>query len=133
MANANIDEIYDFFEDDDDSSSDESDESETEHLVECILAEFAGKNGHIWYLVKWQDCPIIRSSWECGVIFKDFPWIFKEWEIERQKQAEGKSQPLDIIAFNKAVLKVEIAERNRRRLKQMQRHAQSILERITAT
>ncbi|KAI9746096.1 MAG: hypothetical protein M1818_000777 [Claussenomyces sp. TS43310] len=134
MANINLDNIYDYFEDDDDdSSSDASLESDVEHPIERILAEFTGRNSHVWYLVKWQNCPLVRSSWECAVIFNDVPWIFKEWELERQRQAEGKSKPLDIPAFNKTVLEVELAERYKRRFRHMLKHAQTVLERISAT
>lgn len=121
---------YDYFEvDDDDIDSLASAESEdVEYPVERILAEFVGKNGHVWFLVKWLHCPLIRSSWECGAIFFDIPWVLDEWKVEKQRQAEGKSQPLDIAAFNKAVLDVEVAERHRRRLRSFRKQAQNILK-----
>lgn len=125
---------FDYFEVDDDSDSQNSTESEDVDVgypVERIIAEFVGKNGHVWFLVKWQNCPLVRSSWECGAIFFNIPWVLDEWKVEKQKQAEGKSQPLDIAAFNKAVLDVEVAERQRRRLRSFRKQAQSILNAIT--
>ncbi|PBP26242.1 Nucleotide exchange factor SIL1 [Diplocarpon rosae] len=91
-----------------------------DHPPEKILAQFtsrAGPIGLIWYLVKWQDCPILRSSWEARESFNDCPWILDSWQIELQNQAEGKSTPFDINAFNQAVLDVEVAERRRRTLR----------------
>jgi hypothetical protein len=132
MAAAIQNQDYDYFEVDDDTDSQASTESEdVEYPVERIIAEFTGKNGHVWFLVKWLNCPLVRSSWECGAIFFDIPWVLDEWKIEKQKQAEGKSQPLDILAFNKAVLEVDIAERQRRRLRSFRKQAQSILKAVT--
>jgi hypothetical protein len=132
MAAAIQNQDYDYFEvDDDDSESLASAESEdVEYPVERIIAEFVGKNGHVWFLVKWLHCPLVRSSWECGAIFFDIPWVLDEWKVEKQRQAEGKSQPLDIAAFNKAVLDVEVAERQRRRLKSFKKQAQNILKAV---
>jgi hypothetical protein len=124
---------YDYFEvDDDDTDSLASAESENvEYPVERILAEFVGKNGHVWFLVKWLHCPLVRSSWECGAIFFEIPWVLDEWKVEKQRQAEGKSQPFDIAAFNKAVLDVEVAERQQRRLRSFRKQAQNILKAVT--
>jgi hypothetical protein len=100
---------------------------------EKVVAEYTAKNGYVWFLVKWQDCPLIRSSWECTAIFDDSPWILRDWQIEKQKQAEGKSEPLDIAAFNRAVADVELAERQRRTLRRLKRHVKNVLAAIAAT
>lgn len=128
QQNGNLD--Y-YFEVDDDSDSDTSLELEDiEHPIERILAEFTGRNNHVWYLVKWKDCPVVRSSWECVVIFADTQHILKEWQLEKQRQREGKSKPFDITAFNKAVLDVEITERQRRRLRHLRKAAEKSLAAI---
>jgi hypothetical protein len=125
---------YDYFEVDEESDSEQSDVSEdVDFPVERIIAEFVGKNNHVWYLVKWLDCPLVRSSWECGALFRDTPWILDEWKAEKQRQAEGKSKPLDIAAFNKAVLDVEVAERQRRRLRSFRKQAEGIINAISQT
>jgi hypothetical protein len=125
----------DFIEDDSDSDSVRSLETDdgTVHEIEKILAEITGKHNHVWYLVKWAGTSWVRSSWECIVIFNDTPEILDEWKREKQRQAEGKSKPLDIAAFNKAVLEVELAERQRRKLRRLRKQAQSVLTAITAT
>ncbi len=123
--------IFDIFEDDDDADSIASLESEgVDYPIERILAEVTGKNGHVWYLVKWRHCPLVRSSWECVVIFTDTPWIYEEWQKEKRRQAEGKSKPLNIDAFNQAVVDVETAERQRRRLRRLRKQAENVLAAI---
>jgi hypothetical protein len=110
----------------------ETDDGE-DHPPEKILAEVETKHGRtIWYLVKWTDCPILRSSWEGKELFKDCPWVWDAWLIEKQKQAEGKSKPLDIAAFNKAVLDLEVAESQRRTLRRLRRKVNRVLS-ILAT
>lgn len=103
-----------------------------EHPPEKILAELVSNNGFTWYLVKWKDCPALRSSWEGLDLFQHHPWMLDNWLIEKQKQAEGKSKPLDIEAFNKAVLDVEVAERQRRTLRRLKRRVNRVLS-IIAT
>lgn len=80
-----------------------------------------------WYLVQWEDCPILRSSWESGDLFTEYPWLLDNWIIEKQKQAEGKTKELDIKAFERAVLDLEIAERKRRILRRFKRKLTRIL------
>jgi hypothetical protein len=118
--------LYDNSEDGDSIASLETDDG-TDHPPEKILAQHSSKNGFIWYLVKWQDCPVLRSSWEGVELFADCPQVLENWLIERQKQIDGKSKPLDIEAFNKAVLDVEKAERERRSLRRLKRQINRIL------
>ncbi len=126
---------YAYFEVDDDSDSqDSAEESEdVDYPVERIIAEFTCRNGHLWYLVKWKNCPLVRSSWECKALFKEIPWVLDEWKVEKQKQLEGKSDPLDLVAFNRACLELEVAQRQRRRLRSFRKQAQTILEAVTAS
>jgi hypothetical protein len=98
----------------------ETDDGE-EHPAEKIIAEVTSKNGFIWYLVKWQDCPVVRSSWESRDSFANYPWMLDDWLVEKHKQDKGKSTPLDVAAFNRAVLQVELAERQRRILRRLKR------------
>ena len=98
-----------------------------DHPPEKILAQFVSKNGFVWFLVKWQDCPLLRSSWEGSAIFESRPKLLEEWLVEKQKQQEGKSKPLDIAAFNKAVLDVEVAEKQRRTLRRLKRRVNRVL------
>ncbi|PQE07061.1 nucleotide exchange factor SIL1 protein [Rutstroemia sp. NJR-2017a BBW] len=89
-----------------DSDSDESLaslESDSEvHPPEKILFESPARNQHIWYLVKWKDCPLLRSSWEGKDCFEEHPGILEAWVIEKERQKEGKSKPFDVDAFKKA-------------------------------
>ena len=103
-----------------------------EHPPEKILAELVSKNGFTWYLVKWKDCPALRSSWEGLDLCQNHPWMLDNWLIEKQKQAEGKSKPFDTAAFNKAVLDVEVAERQRRILRRLKRRVNRVIS-IIAT
>ena len=104
----------------------ESDDGE-DHPPEKIIAEITAKNGNTWYLVKWKGCPVLRSSWEGKELFDDFPEVWNTWLVEKQQQAEGKSKPLDVEAFNKAVLDLEVAESQRRTLRRLRRKVKRVL------
>lgn len=125
----------------DDSDFDSEDDNESlasletddgqDHPPEKILAQFTSKNGSVWYLVKWQDCSILRSSLEGEALFTNCPKIFEQWQIEKKNQAEGKSKPLDLAAFKKAVLDLETAERERRILRRLKRKVTRLLSIVT--
>ncbi|QSZ33975.1 hypothetical protein DSL72_005555 [Monilinia vaccinii-corymbosi] len=90
-----------------DSDSEESlasleSDFEEETPPEKILTEIVGKNSRIWYLVKWKDCPLLRSSWEGEACFESYPWILEQWSVDKQSQKEGKSQPFDVQGFDQA-------------------------------
>jgi hypothetical protein len=117
----------DGFSDDTESiASNESDDGE-EHPPEKIIAELHSRNGTWWYLVKWQNCPVLRSSWEFQITPETCPQLFADWEVEKQKQARGESKPLDLIAFTTAVVQVEEAERHRRTLRRLKRKVRRVL------
>ncbi|PMD41706.1 hypothetical protein L207DRAFT_425771 [Hyaloscypha variabilis F] len=121
-------EQYDFNQADDRESiaSLETDDGE-DHPPEKIIAETTTKSGHTWYLVTWKDCPVIRSSWEGKELFDDCPEVWDAWLVEKQQQAEGKSKPLDIEAFNKAVRDLEVTETQRRVLRRLRREVRLAL------
>ncbi|CAG8959981.1 hypothetical protein HYFRA_00012698 [Hymenoscyphus fraxineus] len=95
------DDIYEDQTDDESLASLETDDGQ-DHPPEKILAQSIGKNGFIWYLVKWQDCPVIRSSWEGIDLFSSCPGILDAWKVEQKRQADGLSKPLDLAAFQRA-------------------------------
>lgn len=97
------------------------------HLPEKILAQVTSKHGFEWYLVKWQDCSILRSSWEDRNLSDLYPGIFRTWQIEQKNQAKGKSPYFDLEAFNKAVSEVEQAERQRRILRRLKRQITRVI------
>ena len=107
-------------------ASNESDDGQ-EHPAEKIIAELHSKNGTWWYLVKWQDCPVIRSSWEFHISPETCPQLFADWEAEKKRQERGESKPLDLIAFTTAVVRVEEAERHKRTLRRLKRKVGRIL------
>lgn len=95
-----------------------------DHKPEKVLAQQDLQLNHLsqpnfstWYLVKWEDCPVLRSSWESGDLFLTYPYLLEDWVLEKQKQAEGKRKELDLKAFELAVLELEIVERKRRKLR----------------
>lgn len=103
-----------------------------DHPPEKILAQYSKPGqGIVWFLVKWQDCPLLRSSWEDRGLFTGYPWILEAWQVELQQQAEGKSNPFDIHAFDRAVLEVEKAERQRRKLRRLKRRINRVLSIVT--
>ncbi|TVY89994.1 Nucleotide exchange factor [Lachnellula willkommii] len=114
------DDLDEEFSDDESIASLDTDDGQ-DHPPERILAQVEAKNNFIWYLVKWQDCPVIRSSWEGRALFDNCPWILDSWCVEQQRQAEGLSKALDLRAFNKAVFDAEAASQQRRVLRRLKR------------
>lgn len=98
-----------------------------EQPPEKILTEIVGKNNHIWYLVKWKDCPLLRSSWEGKDCLENYPGILDQWLLDKQNQKEGKVQPFDLQAFDKACKDLDLAERQRRILRRFRRKVKRIL------
>jgi hypothetical protein len=109
----------------------ETDDGER-HAIERILAEIQGNRGQIYYLVKWENCPLVRSSWETSSTFIQCPHHLEDWTVEKQKVADGKSQPFNIAALNQAIEEIELAERQRRILRRFKRRVQHILEIVSA-
>lgn len=107
--------------------------SNTERSVEGILAEANHKSKnddpdcHRFYLVKWTDSPVLRSSWEHASFLVDYQDVLQEWQAEKKRQQEGKSVPFDCEAFNKSIEEQEFRDRARRRLRRFKRHIQRIL------
>lgn len=107
-------------------ASNETDDGQF-HFPEKILSENTGKDGTVWYLVKWKDCSILRSSWEGYISPELYPQIFADWEAEKQKQLRGESKPVDLAALDRAAEATEEAERRRRTLRRLKRHVRRIL------
>lgn len=118
------------FDDRESLASIETDDGE-DHPPEKILAEITTKTGQTWYLVQWKDCPLIRSSWEGRETFDYCKWMLEDWAEIKEKQEKGESTPLDIAAFNKKVLEVELAERQRRVLRRLRRRVNRVLSIIS--
>lgn len=125
------DDLQEEFSDDESLASLETDDGQ-DHPPERILAQVTGKNNFIWYLVKWQDCPVIRSSWEGKELFSSCPWVLDAWFVEQQRQAEGLSKPLDKRAFDKAVFDAEVATQRRRVLRRFKRRFNRVLSIVAA-
>jgi hypothetical protein len=126
------DDIYEDSGNDEESLASLETDDGQDHLPERILAQLEGKNGFTWYLVKWHDCPVIRSSWESADLFEIYPWILETWFKEYKLQEAGKSPRLDLIAFDKAVEKEEVARSDRRVLRRLRRKLKRVLS-IIAT
>jgi hypothetical protein len=76
--------------------------------------------------VKWQRCPLLRSSWESESIFKDTPWVYDEWLVEKQKQEEGKSKPFDLDEHEARLKELEQAEKLNRHFRRLRRRYASL-------
>ena len=127
--------IFDDFAGDDDMDSIaslESDDGEF-HPVECILTEIRDRH-RIWYLVKWENCPLVRSSWEKSTsdTFTDRPDLINTWKALKKRQDEGKSKPFDLRTFERAYREVEKLERQRRILRRLKRHVKGHIAVVTA-
>lgn len=116
---------------DDDSDSVASNDTDDGqiHLPEKILARQDLKHNNqdtSWYLVKWENCPNLRSSWETGDLFKTYPKLLEDWEVEQQKRATGESK-FDLEAFNKAVANLDALYTQRRQLRRLKKDVSRLL------
>lgn len=105
-----------------------------EHLPEKILAEYTRIGSLTWYLVKWKDSPLLRSSWEniqsVQIYTTVAPEILENWKEEKKRQAEGKTKPLNLEAFLQAVEDLENAQRERRKLRRFKNKINRILSAV---
>lgn len=92
-------------------------ESETqyEYEVETILAEHQFEDG-VRYLVKWENYPIERNTWEPKESFCDEQTLL-DWEKKKKDIAASKLEGFDVVSWEDKVEALENAraERKRRR------------------
>jgi hypothetical protein len=137
MTTTNQPQLQFFDDSDSDTASLESldtDDGE-DHLPEKILAQLETPR-HL-YLLKWKDCPVVRSSWEdCNTIQilvdRVAPTLVDDWELEKERQRRGISKPLDLVAFTAAVSAIEKAERQRRVLRRLHSKVNRVLSVVIA-
>jgi len=102
---------------------------------EAILAE-AHLHDRVWYLIKWENCPFIRSSWEIkgslGLDEETHKGVFEAWEREKVLQLSGQKPPFDAEAFVRAVDKSEKLDKARRNLRRWKRQLKGVLSAVTA-
>jgi hypothetical protein len=124
--------LFDYSSSDPDSTteSSSSEDGEYPHSPERILAEHIDIKNKTWFLVKWKDCPVIRSSWERPSLFLRIKRvaIINEWLLEKQRQSQGLSTPFDLTTFDSLVLKAEALERGRRRLRRLKNRIEKNIE-----
>lgn len=98
-----------------------------DHLPEKILTEYIHDNGNIWYLIKWDDCEILRSSWEGRDIVEKYPYLSEAYRIVKDKEKSGQVQPFNISAFNNALFWLEESERQKRVMRRLKHKIQRVL------
>ncbi|KAI9762995.1 MAG: hypothetical protein M4579_000058 [Chaenotheca gracillima] len=91
-------------------------EEREEYPLEEVLAESTTAEDVPLYLVKWQDYPISRSTWEPVRSFVDGTTL-KEWEEKKQRIENGEEEPFDLDAFDAELeaLEQETNDRKTRR------------------
>lgn len=100
------------------ASTAESDQQE-EYEVETILTELEFDDG-VKYLVKWENYPIERSTWEPRESFCDEQTLI-DWRRKKQAIAEGKLEEFDLAAWEDRVEALEIAREERKRRRREKR------------
>ena len=136
MATTNETQTFDDLDDLDGSDSESLNSLLTDdgqdHPPEKILARAEPS----WYLVKWKDCSVLRSSWEgVGTIWNfvenGHPALWDDWHQEVERQEKGLSKPFDIQAFDAAVEEIEKLERQRRVLRRLKKKINRVLYILT--
>ena len=95
-------------------------EPQDEYPLDRILAERKA-NGTIEYLVKWQDYPDERCTWEAEENFRNDRTI-PEWDLHKLRIQRGLEKPYDVDALEarvKAWLNATEERKSRRRVKRL--------------
>ncbi|KAH0542608.1 hypothetical protein FGG08_003016 [Glutinoglossum americanum] len=88
-------------------------EQKDEYPVEAILAETVGDGRHPLYLVKWENYPITRATWEPASSFDDDSTLL-DWKAKKDRQDKGFEPSFSIDEFQARIKEVE-NERARRK------------------
>lgn len=103
-------------------------------VIEKILADVSDSSGDpFWYLVKWQQSPLLNSSWETDSFFKDHPGVLDEWLREKQRIKEGQSKAFNITAFHSLLRELEAAQRGKRQIRRFKRQVGKALDNFLTT
>lgn len=104
--------------------------------VERILAE-RQRQGQVEYLIKWENFPLLRSTWEfqealvgIGLISKS---LIDLWKIEKFQQKQGTKAPFDVDAFHRALKEIQELEKGRRNLRRWKRQLKGVVQAINST
>ncbi|KAI9680332.1 MAG: hypothetical protein M1829_001218 [Trizodia sp. TS-e1964] len=109
-------------ESDDDSvslNSTELSEVQEEYPVERILAERTNGSKQA-YLVKWENYPINRSTWEPIESFTN-PGILDQWKESKLLQAHGLENAFDVDAFEQSLLRLARSTARRKARRKVKR------------
>lgn len=117
---------HEFSGDEESDASNETDDGFL-HAPEKILGEDYWNAEAKYYLVKWKDCAIVRSSWEEYNSLLKYPQLLADWKVEKEKQLRGESVPFDFRSFNRLRFELEEAGRRKRTLRRLKRHIQRVL------
>lgn len=109
------------------STASERYDSDTEFLVERVLAEKESK-GKKFFLIAWQDYPIEKATWEPEKNMG--PEILGSWQERKQLEDQGSEKPFDVDQWTMQVEKLEHekADRKRRRAAKRKRIIKAKLE-----
>jgi hypothetical protein len=81
------------------NSTEESEVDEgKDYIVESILAEDQDVDGKLFYLLKWEGYPFLKSTWEPAENIKGRA-IFDEWEAQKERIVKGYAKEFDIEKF----------------------------------
>lgn len=113
----------------DSDASNETDDGQ-QHPTEKIIAEGHTCSGRPpLYLVKWKNCPLLRSSWQSeDYLNLYYPEVLADWRLEKKRQERGLSKPLDLQAFDDALKALDKAQRQRRILRRLKKKFTRVLE-----
>lgn len=102
-------------------STEESEVDEgKDYVVECILAEDEDVEGKMFYLLKWEDYPYLRSTWEPAENIKGQS-TFDEWEAQKERIEKGLAKPFDVDKFKEELDQEEEAKALRHKRRERKR------------
>lgn len=87
------------------STLDSEHEPDEEFVVDAVLAERPHENpteeGEMQYLIRWENYPLGRSSWESRGNLSDE--LYEHWRKQRALEIQGRHRPFDVGLYEDAL------------------------------
>lgn len=105
------------------STIDSEHDPDEEFVVDAVLAERPHEDptqeGAMQYLIKWENYPLHRSSWEGRDNLSSE--LYHQWQEQRELEVRGKHIPFDVRVFESARADIERAREGRHMLRNAKR------------
>ncbi|KAL8834653.1 MAG: hypothetical protein Q9170_003655 [Blastenia crenularia] len=107
-------------------------EQQSEYTLEAVLAEIVDVDGITWYLVKWENYPDLRCTWEVEEHFQHEQTLI-DWTEQKMQISRGLVEPFDVTDWEKRTDEFKAATIKRKALRRKKKNALSLAAADTET